>query len=110
MFRFRRDVTGIVGTEDATMPLPKLAAPVLAVVAMFAAMPTPGRAQSAYSYPWCAVYPRVIGGYACYYKNYELCMKTMWGIGGYCMRSPFYRGPEAESPPIGRRQRHGRHT
>jgi hypothetical protein len=52
------------------------------------------RAQSAYSYPWCAVYPRNIGGYACYYATFETCMKTMVGIGGYCERSPFYRGPD----------------
>ena len=57
------------------------------------------RAQSAYSYPWCAVYPRNIGGYACYYSSFETCMKTMIGIGGYCERSPFYRGPE---PATGR--------
>jgi hypothetical protein len=92
------------------MPLPKLAVPVLAVVAVFAATPTSGHAQSAYSYPWCAVYPRAIGGYACYYRTYELCMNTTRGIGGYCMQSPFYRGPEAGSPSTSRRQRHGRHA
>jgi Protein of unknown function (DUF3551) len=86
------------------MPLHKLAAPVLAVVATLAAVPTPGHAQSAYSYPWCAVYPRAIGGYACYYKTYESCMKTMMiGIGGSCMQSPFYRGPNAGTAPARRR-------
>jgi Protein of unknown function (DUF3551) len=60
-------------------------------------------AQSAYSYPWCAVYPRNIGGYACYYANYETCMKTMSGIGGYCERSPFYRGPQGPARARGRR-------
>ncbi len=63
------------------------------------------RAQSAYSYPWCAVYPRNIGGYACYYSNYETCMRTMVGIGGYCERSPFYRGPD---PGTGRGRTHRR--
>jgi hypothetical protein len=93
------------------MPLLKLAVPMLTVVAALAMAPTPSHAQSAYSYPWCAVYPRAIGGYACYYKTYEQCMKTMMiGIGGGCMQSPFYRGPDAGAPPIGRRQRHGRHT
>jgi hypothetical protein len=96
----RRGITGIVGTEGATMPLHKLAVFALAVVAALAAAPTPSHAQSAYSYPWCAVYPRAIGGYACYYKSYETCMKTMMiGIGGSCMQSPFYRGPDATVRP-----------
>jgi hypothetical protein len=93
------------------MPLHKLAVFALAVVAALAAAPTPSHAQSAYSYPWCGVYPRQIGGYACYYKTYETCMKTMGiGIGGSCMQSPFYRGPDSGSAPAGRKQRHGRHT
>jgi hypothetical protein len=101
---FRRGITGIVGTEDATMTLHKLAVPVLAVVAVLAAAPAPGHAQSPYSYQWCAVYPRAIGGYACYYKTYESCMKTMMiGIGGSCMLSPFYRGPAAGAAPARRR-------
>jgi Protein of unknown function (DUF3551) len=82
----------------------KLAIPVLAVVAAVAPAPTPAHAQSAYSYPWCGVYPRQIGGYACYYKTYESCMKTMGiGIGGSCMQSPFYRGPDAGNRPARRR-------
>jgi Protein of unknown function (DUF3551) len=86
------------------MPLHGLAVPVLAVVAALAAAPTVVHAQSAYSYPWCAVYPRAIGGYACYYKSYETCMKTMMiGIGGGCMQSPFYRGPSAATAPARRR-------
>jgi len=92
------------------MPLLELAAPVLAVVAILAAAPTPGHAQSTYSYPWCGVYPRDIGGYACYYQTFEQCMKTMRGIGGYCMQSPFYRGSDAGSAPANRKQRHGRYA
>ena len=92
-------------TPKDIMTLSKLAFPMLAVVAMFAATPTPGHAQSAYSYPWCAVYPRAVGGYACYYKTYETCMKTMMiGIGGSCMQSPFYRGPDAGTAPARRRR------
>jgi hypothetical protein len=86
------------------MPLHKLALPMLAVVAIVAAAPPPGHAQSAYSYPWCGVYPRQIGGYACYYKTYETCMKTMMiGIGGSCMQSPFYRGADAGTRAVRRR-------
>jgi hypothetical protein len=100
---FRHDATAIVGIEGATVSSLKLAIPVLAVIAALAAA-TPGHAQSPYSYQWCAVYPRAIGGYACYYKSYESCMKTMMiGIGGSCMQSPFYRGPEASTRPARRR-------
>jgi hypothetical protein len=92
-------------TPKDIMTLSKLAVPMLAVVAMVATTPTPGQAQSAYSYPWCAVYPRAVGGYACYYKTYETCMKTMMiGIGGSCMQSPFYRGPDAGTAPARRRR------
>jgi hypothetical protein len=52
-----------------------------------------GRAQSAYDYPWCAIYTNRSGAQACYYASYHQCMATMWGIGGYCIRSPYYRGP-----------------
>jgi hypothetical protein len=70
-----------------------------------------GHAQSAYSYPWCAVYPRDISGFACYYASFEQCMTTMRGIGGYCMQSPFYRGPDpgAGPAPGHRKKRHGGH-
>jgi hypothetical protein len=50
------------------------------------------RAQSAYDYPWCAVYTNKSGATACYYASYRQCMATMFGIGGYCIRSPYFRG------------------
>lgn len=65
----------------------------LAATAAIGAVDT-GHAQSAYSYPWCARYPRDIGGFACYYTSFEQCWTTMRPIGGYCVRSPFYRGPD----------------
>jgi hypothetical protein len=53
-----------------------------------------GRAQSAYDYPWCAVYTNKSGAQACYYSSFEQCMVTMRGIGGFCIRSPYYQeGP-----------------
>jgi hypothetical protein len=95
---FRRGITGIADIEGTIMPLRKHAIPLLAAVATLAMAAAPSHAQSAYSYPWCAVYPRSIGGYACYYKTYESCMKTMMiGIGGSCMQSPFYRGPNVST-------------
>jgi Protein of unknown function (DUF3551) len=78
----------------------------LAAVALIGAAAA-GHAQSAYSYPWCARYPRGIGGLACYYTSFQQCMTTMDGIGGYCMQSPFYRGPTpAAGPAPGRRNKH----
>jgi hypothetical protein len=50
------------------------------------------RAQSAYDYPWCAVYTNRSGASACYYRSYQQCMATMSGIGGYCRQNPGYRG------------------
>jgi hypothetical protein len=49
-------------------------------------------AQSAYDYPWCSVRWRS-GAQSCYFSTYRQCMETISGIGGYCMRSPYYRGP-----------------
>lgn len=57
-------------------------------------------AQSAYDYPWCAVYGSRSGNGAmsCYYASYGQCMETMSGIGGYCIRSPYYgQGPGQRS-------------
>lgn len=55
----------------------------------------PGFAQTAYDYPWCALRGgRGGGGTSCYYTSYQQCMETLRGIGGSCIRSPYYRGPE----------------
>ncbi|HEY2136235.1 MAG TPA: DUF3551 domain-containing protein [Xanthobacteraceae bacterium] len=51
-----------------------------------------GQAQSAYDYPWCAIYTNKSGAQACYYTSRAQCMATMSGIGGYCIESPYYRG------------------
>jgi len=56
---------------------------------------TAGHAQSAYDYPWCALYPSSSGAggaQSCYYRSFAQCMQTMSGIGGQCIQSPYYRG------------------
>jgi len=58
------------------------------------------RAQSAYDYPWCALYARSTSATSCYYMTREQCMETLSGIGGTCIASPYYRGP----PPPRRRR------
>jgi hypothetical protein len=67
----------------------------LAAAALLASA-TAGHAQSAYDYPWCAVYtgPPAGGAQSCYYRTYAQCMQTIRGIGGYCISSPYYgHGP-----------------
>jgi hypothetical protein len=64
----------------------------VAAVAFFAAT-SMSHAQSAYDYPWCAVYSRTSGATSCYFQTYQQCMTTLSGIGGFCMRSPYYNGP-----------------
>jgi hypothetical protein len=55
-------------------------------------------AQSAYDYPWCAVYTKTSGAMSCYYVSFEQCMATMRGIGGTCVGNPY-----ARADPAGRR-------
>jgi hypothetical protein len=76
----------------------KILGPLVFLVAVVGAVPS-SFAQSPYDYPWCAVYGSRAGGGArsCYYASYAQCMATMSGIGGYCIRSPYYRGPEGRS-------------
>ena len=61
----------------------------------------PSFAQTAYDYPWCSVRTGPGGGGAqsCYFSTYRQCMETISGIGGYCIRSPYYRGPHARRRP-----------
>ena len=56
-------------------------------------------AQSAYSYPWCGIRGRS-GGMSCYYTSWEQCRATLSGIGGNCVRSPYYR--PSQPPPVRR--------
>jgi len=75
-----------------------------------------GNAQSAYSYPWCALYGGDSSGggggaMSCYYTSWDQCRTTMSGIGGLCVESPYYHG---QATPLPRRSlvkpRHRRHT
>ena len=59
----------------------------------FFATTSMGYAQSAYDYPWCALFTRTSGATSCYFQSYQQCMATLSGIGGVCIRSPYYHGP-----------------
>jgi hypothetical protein len=75
------------------------AASLLALIGLAALAQTrPGAAQSAYDYPWCAIYGDKSGAQACYYVSYPQCIATLRGIGGTCIRSPYYRGPLRDVP------------
>ena len=80
---------------------PYLYALLLAGVAIFADI-SESAAQSAYSYPWCAIYTNRSGAQACYYSTKAQCLATMRGIGGYCIPSPYY-SPEGRPATRSRR-------
>jgi hypothetical protein len=69
-------------------------------------------AQSAYSYPWCAIYfsgGNFGGGSrSCYYTSWEQCMTTMSGIGGNCVQSPYYREQPTPLPHRANMKPHNR--
>jgi hypothetical protein len=50
------------------------------------------QAQTAYDYPWCALNADKSGATVCYYSTFEQCQATVHGIGGVCIRSPYFRG------------------
>jgi hypothetical protein len=59
-------------------------------------------AQSPTGYPWCSKGIRG-GALHCLYTSYDQCRTTQSGIGGVCMRSPYYQWapPNAPVPPRG---------
>jgi hypothetical protein len=71
-------------------------------------------AQSAYSYPWCAIYGGGDfggggGAMSCYFASWEQCRTTMSGIGGVCVASPYYHAQARPLPhrALVVRRRHG---
>jgi hypothetical protein len=73
-----------------------------------------GKAQSPYSYPWCAVYfggQGLGGAMSCYYASWEQCRATMLGIGGNCIESPYYHAQSTQLPRRAlAKPRHRRHA
>ena len=56
-------------------------------------------AQSANSYPWCAIYYKEGGGTPrCYFDTREQCMETISGIGGLCVQNLQYSPREQPRP------------
>jgi hypothetical protein len=63
--------------------------PLMIAGAVLLATTASSNAQSAYDYPWCAIYNNRSGAQACYYTSWAQCMATMRGIGGTCIESPY---------------------
>ena len=68
-----------------------LALAALTVAGVFSPAPS-----QAIEYPWCAQYGGRggDGGRHCGFVSFEQCMLTVSGIGGFCERNLFYKGPE----------------
>ena len=54
--------------------------------------PAPAQAAVA-AYPWCLEYFRT-GRRDCYYSTWEQCLYDARPLGGVCIQSPYYRGPQ----------------
>jgi hypothetical protein len=63
-----------------------LAAAAVATAALFSEAPT-AHAQSAGSYPFCAVYANKGGTPMCYFTSREQCMADISGVGGLCIEN-----------------------
>jgi Protein of unknown function (DUF3551) len=75
-----------------------LLAAAAATAALFAGEPA-ARAQSAPSYPYCAVYASKGGTPMCYFTTREQCMADISGVGGQCVANSSYRGSAAAAAP-----------
>jgi hypothetical protein len=66
---------------------------------------------AAESYPWCALYDKRGGARSCYYASYEQCMTTIFGIGGFCVQSPYYHARAAlPASHAARKRSHAQHA
>src|SRR5215813_12745607 len=62
----------------------------LAVIGLgLVAQTLPSAAQSAYTYPWCALLGDRSGAQSCYYTSQAQCRASLSGIGGSCIPNPY---------------------
>jgi hypothetical protein len=69
---------------------------VVLTISSLAAYMAPAKAETPKSpttYPWCL---QATKGLSCYFVSFDECMTSRTGLGGHCMRSPYYRGPERQ--------------
>jgi hypothetical protein len=64
---------------------------------------TAASAQSARSYPVCAIYYGIdaTSTPSCTFDTREQCMETISGIGGYCIENQYYHGTAVRPPRRG---------
>jgi len=55
-------------------------------------------AQSPTSYPWCSRTTDRGSNINCYYRSKEECLRTISGIGAYCLPSPYGARGQAVNP------------
>ncbi len=69
-------------------------------IAATLASETAASAQSAGSYPWCAIYYTIDsnGTPSCSFDTRQQCMETISGIGGFCVENQYYRGAAVQAP------------
>jgi hypothetical protein len=80
------------------MRLPILTLLFIAAVLLGDSVPT--SAQSAGSYPVCAIYYGIdaTGTPSCTFDTREQCMETISGIGGFCIENQYYHGATVRPP------------
>jgi hypothetical protein len=57
-------------------------------------------AQSARSYPWCAIYYTIDsnGTPSCTFDTRQQCMETISGLGGLCIENQYYHAAAVPAP------------
>jgi len=76
---------------------------VLFVAALLLGVSAAAWAQSAISYPWCAIYSTKGGTPTCSFATREQCRASVSGIGGICVENA--ATPAAPAPGAGARKR-----
>lgn len=85
----------------------------IALLTVLAALMLSVRPSAAQNYPWCAEYSGRSGGTNCGFVNFEQCMATVSGIGGFCRPNTMYvppPGPATGVRHVPRRHRHSRYA
>ncbi len=100
----------VVETDHREVDMRTLIISALAAAAVGGAFLAAAPAQ-AQEYPWCAQSGGRHGGGGrnCGFATYEQCMAARSGMGGFCERNLFYRGPAGAYAEQRRIRRHRRH-
>jgi len=73
---------------------------------------TAASAQSAGSYPWCAIYYTIDsnGTPSCSFDTRQQCMETISGLGGLCVENQYYHRVTVPAPRRAHVARGHKHT